>query len=110
MPEELHDEARRRIQDQVETDDRAVAVRLLKLTIEDAEDTELGDRLVELRGMERRPERHADQVVRHGIGKRDRPWTLARDAPAAAGGEAAQSANAVAQCDSRCEEVSRRQH
>src|SRR5581483_2314131 len=97
--EELDDEAGGRVEHQVESDDLAGGVRAAGAPIEDAEDREFGERLVKLRRVQRPIQGHADQLVGDGIGEGDRPGAVALDAPAAAGGEAAETADAVAERD-----------
>ena len=55
--------------------------------------------------MQRLAERHSDQVVRHRIAESHCPRQMAFHAPAAAGGEAAQAADTVAERNTRGEDI-----
>ena len=77
---------------------------------QDAENQQLGARLVELRRVERHAERRADVLGGELAVKRDRPRHGRRPAEAAAGEQAAEPADDVAERDARREHVGDRPH
>ena len=78
------------VQQRIEPDDLAVAMRPRQLPHKDQADDPFRECFVELRWMQRNPEWHAGRCVR--VGEGDSPGQMRRFAPAAARREAAEAA------------------
>src|ERR1017187_8454753 len=73
VAEELHHEPHRAVQQQIQHDDGAAAMRFADAPVEQGENRELREGFVKLGGMERHVERYAYDFSRHPAVERDGP-------------------------------------
>src|SRR5215472_11591693 len=105
VADELEEEARNSVQEEICAEDLPLKFLSHQQPAEDEEDGQLDSGLEQLCRLERLTERSAHNFVRKGIGESDSPEMTCRLAVATSGREAANPANRVAQGKSRSKGV-----